>query len=465
MLQTIVKLFGFIFIFSLITVCMADEEDLIAVANWDFVPFQNINKPINIGVVAFHVNGISHVKFSINDGDWVSVSEKILNQDTQVKEYFIRVDPSDYVGSTLTINAIAYPVSGKNKALEPMLLYKERDSDKLSESTAYVSVSGKDSLNNGTRLKPYKSIVFALKNVSDGGEVIIVDPGTYNLDGRVDRENVRQWLTIKGIEGVDKKKIILSMPNRSLVRLNVDRVKFENVSLDFGMIQQIYPENNQNLWFDNVRWFDGNGKSHAYSMDLPPVRTSRYIKGFYVTNAVAEDMTFGFGDALLSRNTMVRNISADAYQNAKTVINASIENIDGRVRPELHSDLFQYFGHFDNLIVYNVSAKKVRTVQNFFFDHVDSTFTNSAFVDVYIDNLISAPLYSQMNSYHHNILFDNVVTNKQEWLFRDDFEGEKMFSGSNVYFRNCKIPRMKRATKGAKGLPDGVKIIVSNDQY
>ena len=49
------------------------------VAHWDEVPFRDINGIENVGVMAYHINGIQKVSFSVNNGGWVDVTTPILN--------------------------------------------------------------------------------------------------------------------------------------------------------------------------------------------------------------------------------------------------------------------------------------------------------------------------------------------------------------------------------------------------
>jgi len=432
-----------------------EGEGEIAVSNWNIVPSQKIAEPLNVGVLAFHYNGISHVDFSVNSGSWIRVNNMKLNRDTGVYDYYIEIDPQDYKEEFITVESIAYPKNGKLKVNELIRLYLNKQAEKKLD-TVYVSNFGDDN-NEGTYLNPYKKISHAIKKVNAGGSVIIISPGVYHLDGSGDKMQNKKWVTVKAKEALNRDDVVLSMPNRGLVRLKINMLKFENLSLDFGDIQQIYPENGQMLWFHKVRWFDKNGASYQYKKNVPPVRTSRYIHGYYVTDSIAENMTYGFVDALLARNVVVRKISADAFQNARMVVGAEVYNIDGRTKKELHSDVFQYYGHYDNLIVYSVKGHNLRHVQNFFFDHVTSSFSNSAFINVCINNKEGNPPFSQLASLHKNIFFKNVITENQGWRFRDDLPGPKKFVANSVIFEDSVFESIKRGLHNKNHLPAGVK--------
>jgi hypothetical protein len=55
--------------------------DAKAIARWTTVPRSEYTSIFSVGVVAFHVNGINRVDFSVNGGAWKSVYEPKLNPD------------------------------------------------------------------------------------------------------------------------------------------------------------------------------------------------------------------------------------------------------------------------------------------------------------------------------------------------------------------------------------------------
>src|SRR4029079_500806 len=62
--------------------------DAKAVARWDVVPYQTFAGDFNVGVVAFHMNGIDRVEFSVDGGSWTAVSAMTLNPQVNVVEYW-----------------------------------------------------------------------------------------------------------------------------------------------------------------------------------------------------------------------------------------------------------------------------------------------------------------------------------------------------------------------------------------
>ncbi len=107
-----------------------------AIAAWDVVPFQLIDKPFAVGVVAFHETGC-RVDFTIaqpatgtgDTDDLVkrqrSVDRATLNERTGVWEYWITVDPGKLVDGPVAVQAEAVPLDGAGVTtrLESLTLY------------------------------------------------------------------------------------------------------------------------------------------------------------------------------------------------------------------------------------------------------------------------------------------------------------------------------------------------------
>lgn len=424
-----------------------------AIARWNVVPNQALKNNIEIGVVAFHQSGIDRVEFSANGGKKVSVSEKKLNQRTSVEEYFATLPIEGQKDGKIYVTATVYPKVGIKRELFPLLLYANGNGT-YTGKTVYVS-SKATAKGKGTKERPFSSIAKAIAAAGSGGTVILMDKGFYSLSGKARLRGVKSWITVRADETLDQDKVILGMKNRKDVRFASGRVKFQNVSIEIDSFKQFYPEKTQFMWFDQVRWF-GTGKN--VKGVLNPVRTSKYIGGYYVTRSIAEDLVYGFVDALLVRNSLVRRIQGDALQNSRMVLNVRVDDMDGNISAH-HSDILQYFGHFENIIVNGVIATRIKDVQNLFFDHYKSSFRNMAFVNLAFENLSSNPPYSQMSSSHSHVMFENISMLGQNWVFRDDQPDNKQFKANKVRFRNNILTKLNRAKHGWKGVPEGVEVL------
>lgn len=455
-------------------------SDARAIARFDVVPGRTFDGEFRIGVVAFHINGIDRIEFSAEGGKWASVTEPTTNSRTGVREYTATIDAKDYNDGAVEVRAIAYPVAGKPRVLEPLFLYANANGSVSGPEYFVDPANGSDS-NAGTRSAPLKTIARAFLCVRDNsraiggaGTITLLREATYDLpnygsdwatiDGSprpiaVDND---AWLEVRADSGLSRDKVILAPSSRQLFRPHVKRLKLEGVTLDFGKIEQVYTDGDgSRVWFDGCRWTDSNGWAATYMRTRSPVRASKYHSGSYVTGCLVRDQLYGFTDQALVRDSRLEKISGDALQNSRLVLNVTVDTMDGTVLSH-HSDLLQYFGHHENVIVFGVKAMNVKSVQNFFLDHYESSFTDCAFVNVAVDNHQQSTPFTQFNAANEHVLFLHVSNPGQAMLFRDDFSGDKQYTAKNVAFVNCVIERLSRGSR-QDGLPSGVS--VSNCQF
>ena len=439
--------------------------DAEAIARWDLVPLQDITDEFHVGVVAFHMNGIEKVSFSLEGGAWVDAAETGYNPTSGVREYTARISPDDpnlQSDELVELRAIAYPFgAGKPRLLEPMYLVWNPQGSYPSE-TIHVSLAGNDTTGDGTRDKPYATIKKALNIAGadvaayDGCTIVLLNAGSYDIDQPAQHVKNTRWITIRPDDGLDRDSVIISASDENaLVRPVTQRLKFSGLSLDFAQIWQMYKEDAHQQWYDNCRWYSSAGWTHEPAQSLSPVRNVGY-GGLYVTNSHAMDILYAFVTCNLVRGSSAYKISGDVFQNSLAVIDCSISYVDGTVLTH-HSDLLQYFGNFENLIIYGVNASLIRATQNIFLDHANSSFTNCAFVNVAVQNAESDPPFCQLNSAHDHVLFYHVSNPGQRFVLRDDLTGTRKFTARNVVFRNSIVERIQAADYFGP-IPDGVTI-------
>lgn len=441
------------------TLSVNEDGDPKVIALWDVVPFQRFSGPFNVGIVAFHKNGISHVEFSIDGGPITEVNSSVLNPRTGVNEFIYSLDASSLVDGLITVSATVHAVTGGVPRVLELPLYANNGGS-LIGNTVYVATTGTNAPGNGSTGSPYATIAYALKNVEAGGTIILQDEGTHTLTGTADVPGNTMWITVRSDDAINPDNVILAHTTRTQVRFKVNQIKFQKVSFDTGTYLQYYPETNHIVWFDQVRWFDSNGWVASYPLILQPVRTTEHIGGYYVTSSTAEDQLYGFVDAHLVRNSRMEMISGDLLQNTRLALNNTIDNVDGGIRSH-HTDLLQYFGDFENIIVYGLKATNIKETQNMFLDHFESSFTNMAFVNIAVENFNANPPFIQLNSMQDHVIFAHISTPGQNIVFRDDFTGSKKFTAKDVVFINCIFENMKREDKNS-GVPDGVSVVNSH---
>ena len=80
------------------------------IVRWNVVPFQDIKLPFQLGVVAFHINGIERVTFSVDNGPWKTVYLAGYNPRTQTEEFSVMLEPLLFEANGMVeVRAIVYP--------------------------------------------------------------------------------------------------------------------------------------------------------------------------------------------------------------------------------------------------------------------------------------------------------------------------------------------------------------------
>lgn len=98
--------------------------DAKAIARWDVVPYQTFDGDLHIGVVAFHMNGIDRVEFSVDGGPWTPVYEMKLNPHSDVWEYTATLRASLFADGPVEVRAIAWPAgAGEPRVLAGPVAY------------------------------------------------------------------------------------------------------------------------------------------------------------------------------------------------------------------------------------------------------------------------------------------------------------------------------------------------------
>jgi len=466
---------------------LSDER---AIARWADVPFQTRAETTEIGVVAFHANGIDRVEFSLNGGPWTSVNNATDSSAFGLHCYRARIDFAALpAGAMAEVRAIVYP----RNAGQPIVLQNSAATagqpngiagiDGINSYFAYkspanpvgeifVAPNGSDA-NNGTAAQPVKTLTKALDLLrlsgrADGGYVTLTQPGTYVAPATTSVIDNRSWATIRAAEGLAPNSVrIVSVDasgqpiGKNMIRTRVKRLKWERVSFDMSAVKQLYGDTTQYIWVADSIFIDPNGAqyNHANGGTLL-IRPGDLMAANYVTNSVATKVVHGFTNNSFVRGCHVDQILGDAYRNTRCVLASSLSNFVGQ-STEIHSDVFQYFGEHRNNIVNNFRAWNVNGAQNFFFDkYPGSSFTDCAFVDIAIENLQATPNTpkSQFANESKNLFFAQVSAPNQYWMMRTDIAAPNTFAADSLVFKNCVLSWLSGAVVGVTALPAGVTV-------
>lgn len=436
-----------------------------AIARFDVVPYQIFSGAFEIGVVAFHIDGIQKVDFeyeTLTGPRTVTETSMRINPRTGVCEYWTALNASDFADGPVTVKANVCPNSGLARELS-LELYADAHNTLAGKETLYVSLSGDDVTGAGSRARPFGSILRALTAVAgnvaryDGGEVVLMDPGSYDMQGIRSSANNNMWITIRPDEGLLRSDVVIAPRTREFIRTNIRRLRYYNLSFDFSKIGQIYKEDSHWQWYDHCKWYQSEGSTVTYPGHNWAVRNVGF-NGLYVTNCVAEEMLYGFAGCNLVRSSHCRQITGDVFQMSRMVVNCTVDGVDGPAL-EHHTDLFQYWDQNENVIVYGVKAMNVVSAQDFFFGGlVGTSYVNCAFVNVAVHNVQDrrGPPFTQYHHIHDHVLFMHISNPGQLSMFRDDTNTP--YTGHNVKFVNCILEGLSRGTWGVMGLPDGVRV-------
>jgi hypothetical protein len=354
-----------------------------AIARWDVVPYQTFTDTFNVGVVAFHMNGIKEVAFSVNGGDWTHVKSMSVNPQTAnhsgvgnpsdgVVEYWATLRAADFADGQIEIRAIAYPNNGVPRVLqgatastigEESLLLSSNASQTLSQAVRYVSPTGNDA-NDGLTAQtpkkdPAKAIISAASTGNVDGVVLYLMSGvniwsspTYPLNTTT---NTRRWVTITNAPGTTRDQVHLQGAGGTSAVCNAGSMKLiqiKNITLDAVTgIAAIYDSGSaRHMWFNGVV-VDGIDRS------LPGARNFFAMGSthMYLTDSTVRNLADATGPGFV-RNSSVAGILSDAYSGAALVINSTVTDINP-LDSGSHPDISQYvIADYTNVIIYGLKS-------------------------------------------------------------------------------------------------------------
>ncbi|MGD9692453.1 MAG: hypothetical protein AB7G17_10570 [Phycisphaerales bacterium] len=341
--------------------------DARAIARFDTVPNQTISGQLNVGVVAFHMNGIDRVEFSANGGAWVATNEMRMNEATGVWEYWATLRASDFPDGLVEVRAVAVPRVGVPRDLGVLPVYANSRSQ-LPSTERYVSVTGDDVAGDGTRERPYRSIfraAFAIgaanNGIADGGQVYLL-PGEYdwgragyNANGQyIGNVTTRdRWLTVSAAPGVSRDDVrIVSSTGGGL---KTQRVRASNVTIVSTELDNAVPTGTSPmLWIDNCKML---GRDRVTDMKWASIAS--FPGGMYFTDSHIISGRYGVIGAQMVRGVTVESTGDDTFTNCAMVVNCTARDIRTPDGYDFHADVVQLHASetgWNNVIVYNVRA-------------------------------------------------------------------------------------------------------------
>jgi hypothetical protein len=465
------------------------------IARWARVPNEVLSGVQQIGLVAFHKDGIKEVQYTVNNGTTSTnrvVTECKMNRKTKIEEYSFDFDfdilPPD--GSiTVSAKVIANdgselvfdrPYSAKDISIEnPASLAKSLSVSQTgihgivleapcTGKTYKVSVDGNDA-NDGIVL-PFRTFQKAY-TLAIPGDTIKVGPGEFQLV-RPTKKIVKgksKWVTVVGTD-----ETIFVTPAYQAYGSRLP-TRWVNVTLDLGRIGYISGEDN---WWDgckfinpsNEAWYnDGLSKKGAPDPSIPICTSGKDSAVFrsiggehFFTDCELSNHAFGFNGTPMARNCILRKLWGDAFAMANGVYNCSIDIFAGYLTPK-HSDIYQMWEVKENVIMYGIHATNIESVKGIFcrpvvpgtlpeFNPETDTqcyLANSAFVNNTILHNpkpardlknIGGPPYTQIkNKVLHVLLINHKLPYQRMFFGGDAVPGWEERNMEDVILKDCDL--------------------------
>jgi hypothetical protein len=409
-----------------------------AIALWNVVPYQDAKTTFRVGVVAFHINGIDRVEFSLENGPWIPVTQMTYNRRSDTVEYKIALDPRTmgYQG-LVELRAVAYPTIGIPRVLDPLFLNADPNNS-LVHAKRWVATNGSDSSGNGSQNSPFRTIARAAASLSsaneaDGG-IIYLQAGSHSLTSPGSPVNTSErWLTIQPAPGLTKSDVVLN--NSEWPGLQTRLIRLRHLTIRTSIPGGDAPEGH--LWVDGCDLIGQGQFTISFS------GSGEWENGFEyraITDSIVSDNAHGFLHSELMRNVHQRRIGSDTFHHPKLVVNCSVDNIYRGPNSAWHPDVFAFAqgnANNDNHIVYGLRA--TNCIAQGIFAKQQNSISNVAFVNVLIEG---DTLKSQWGStvasdpiLTDHLLMWNVTIAGQGFSWR----GATL---SNVSIRGCAFKKM-----------------------
>ena len=353
-------------------------HDARAIARWDVVPFQTVSDELEIGVVAYHINGIDRVDFSVNGGPWLSVTEPSENPRTGVNEYWVKIRAELFeTDAAIEVRAIAWPNNGIPRVLSGnettctgpnhSLVLFTNYAGTLSETIRYVAPEGDDTQDGTTPQTAMASADAAAWSMYqeigtlDGARIILM-PGTHDIRGaswpRSQIRNEKRWLTIEGLPGADVGSVLVRGTSEDSRFGSVKLLQWKNLTIIASNGAPVLRSwvSESKVWFDNVV-VDGIDRS----LDTAKFAfgTTDFPGGKYATDVTASNLADGLTAFTLQRESSLSRLLSDAFSNSICVLNSSVTDINP-LDSSAHPDILQFFSAdpLENLLFLNLTSDR-----------------------------------------------------------------------------------------------------------
>lgn len=351
--------------------------DAKAIARWDVVPLQMISGRYEIGVVAFHINGIDRVEFSMNDGPWTAISQMKLNPRSGVYEYVAAIDTAGLTNGNIEIRAKVIPKSaGIVRVLQGSLysgtnfrngnhsLFLVADINQT-RRTVYCAENGRDDTSaDGTEARPFRQPAYAARRLTDNNgstdfSTIYLKPGRYSF-GPAYSSNLRGgqgWLTITAAPNAAVDEVFLDRSGTA--GIGAKNIKLQNLTIlktPENSGPRLAGTDQSFLWIDQAKVI-GN-RTVDYSVISPA-----WWAGVFVTKTYVHNSRNGLRSADFMRDVQYGVTSGSPFGSSPFIVNSTVEKYDNS-GTEFHGDVVHWYqqdNNRENYIIYGLHAPNFKT--------------------------------------------------------------------------------------------------------
>lgn len=360
--------------------------DADVIARWNMVPFMDVSGVQNVGVVAFHMNGIDRVEFSANGGPWTAVNTMRFNPQVNTWEYFAAVRAADYPDGLVEIRARVFPkLAGIPRVLQGgmentrsgaanhlrfrngmhSMWINANAGGSLATGEVWASGTGSDETGNGTQANPYRSITRALtakdfeRGTSEGTKLFLM-PGEYTWNSpssfpspmnKVRTTN--RFVTIEAAPGVSRDAVRIA--GSALGGLQTRRVCVRNVTF-WGNAQL-----RSSGTGDNIMWIDRSLASSDDKFAATGGFGAGNWAGVFATDTEARNVRDCFRTTSYARNCFGREFSDTPIGQDTFVVNVRLDDFYRNPNGD-HADVMHWFytspGERENRIVYGLNVTR-----------------------------------------------------------------------------------------------------------
>lgn len=432
-----------------------DFADKPAVAQWTDVQGRDITTPYKVGVIACHARGVDRVEFAVAGGTWVSVTAVAANTDSEIHDYNVTIDPSDFGGNgPQEVRAVVYPVAGVPYVLQGAADIRGRNGywpnvipSPPTDEERWVSPSGNDSTGDGTEELPFLTILKAAQDiatagggVADGGTIYLAEGDYAIADTTV--ATTSRYLTITTAVGATRAATrITSYTNDGL---NTNRLCLRNLTI------RTYMSDNGGaghyLWQDACHSLgDGQHSLTGPSTALGWLPNSFPWASCAYTDCIISDARFGPMMSTFIKGTLITRIGDDVFRFPVCVLNTTIDTVHPG-GTGWHPDMVEITGAgwtHQRLVFCNVLFKDCNA-QGVFVKGTSAvvTFKDSVFINTVIHKTDDV----WVSQYDTNTQTDNVGHIHCSWVNFTQLVKESTIAG--LYYDMCQFAAYTQTSPG-----------------